>query len=359
MSLRDEGWSIADDKIMRIITRLSKEKLSLKEFIEGKMYVGLKTGLNDAFIINNDFYKALTTKSTKYKEIVKPYGVGRDLSRYGKPTIDKYIICIPNKWTDSKGSFKNENDAWDWLNSEYELISEHLKPFEKRAKMRTDQGKYWWELRACDYYNEFEKPKIVYPEIATNGRFSIDEEKSYFDMTSFIIGSESKELLGILNSKLINFLFRQISSEIRGGFLRWKRQYVYKLPIPKNIQNEKLSNNVELAVQLKQNYDIVIEKFSTYFSGQYKLEKLTKKLENWYELTFTEFIAELNKAIKAIGQTPLTKKDEFDWIELFEENKTKAQNLKSQIETTENEIDKMVYELYGLSKEEIEVVKNS
>lgn len=357
--LRDEGWSIADDKIMRIIARLSKEKLSLKEFIEGKMYVGLKTGLNDAFIINKDFYKALTSKSTKYKEIVKPYGVGRDLSRYGKPTIDKYIICIPNKWTDSKGSFKNENDAWNWLNSEYELISEYLKPFEKRAKMRTDQGKYWWELRACDYYNEFEKPKIVYPEIATNGRFSIDIEKSYFDMTSFIISSESKELLGILNSKLINFLFSQISSEIRGGFLRWKRQYVYKLPIPKNIQNEKLSNDVDIAVNLKQNYDIVIKKFGNYFSGQYKLEKLPKKLENWSELSFAAFITELNKAIKTAGQTPLTKKDEFEWLDLFEENKTKAQTLKSQIDTTEKAIDTMVYELYGLSEEEIEIVENS
>jgi type I restriction-modification system DNA methylase subunit len=357
--LRDEGWSIADDKIMRIITRLSKEKSSLKEFIGGKMYVGLKTGLNDAFIINKEFYKALTLKSTKYEEIVKPYGVGRDLSRYGKPTIDKYIICIPNKWTDSKGSFKNELDAWNWLNSEYELISEYLKPFEKRAKMRTDQGKYWWELRACDYYNEFEKSKIVYPEIANNGRFSIDIEKSYFDMTSFIIGSESKELLGILNSKLINFLFSQISSEIRGGFLRWKRQYVYKLPIPKNIQNKKLSNDVDIAIELSQALNDVIKKFTNYFSGQYNLEKLTKKLETWHDHNFSSFILELNKAIKATGKPTLSKKDEIDWMEIFEDYKQQAQTLKQEIDKTDKEIDKMVYELYGLSEEEIKIVEQS
>ena len=367
--LRDEGWSIADDKIMRIVSRLTNEKLSLKEFIEGKMYVGLKTGLNDAFIVNQDFYSSLISKSLKYKEIVKPYGVGRDLSRYGKPTIDKYIICIPNKWTDSFGDFENETEAWNWLNSEYELISDHLKPFEKRAKKRTDQGRYWWELRACDYYKEFQKSKIVYPEIATNGRFSIDIEKTYFDMTSFIIASESKELLGVLNSKLIKFLFLQMSSEIRGGFLRWKRQYVNNLPIPNHIQNDELSKAVEDTIRLVQDYDIVIERFKSFFKSSIKLTKLSKKLENWHELSFGEFVSELNKAIKMINKEriknelqpvkELTKLDEMDWMDVFETKKTEAQDLKQQIDSTDIEIDAMVYELYRLSEEEIAIVENS
>ena len=103
----------------------------------------------------------------------------------------------------------------------------------------------------------------------------------------------------------------------------------------------------------------LINKFLIYFSGQYKLEKLTKKLENWQELTFIEFISELNKAIKATGQVPLTKKDEFDWIELFEDSKTKTQNLITKINETDTNIDEMVYELYGLSPDEVKIVKAS
>ena len=82
----------------------------------------------------------------------------------------------------------------------------------------------------------------------------------------------------------------------------------------------------------------------------------SKKLENWSELSFADFITELNKAIKTTGQTPLTKKDEIEWMDLFEDYKKQAQTLKSQIETTEKAIDKMVYELYGLSEEEIWIV---
>jgi hypothetical protein len=178
-------------------------------------------------------------------------------------------------------------------------------------------------------------------------------------MTSFIIGSESKELLGILNSKLINFLFSQISSEIRGGFLRWKRQYVYKLPIPKNIQNKKLSNDVDIAIELSQALNDVIKKFTNYFSGQYNLEKLTKKLETWHDHNFSSFILELNKAIKATGKPTLSKKDEIDWMEIFEDYKQQAQTLKQEIDKTDKEIDKMVYELYGLSEEEIKIVEQS
>ena len=69
--------------------------------------------------------------------------------------------------------------------------------------------------------------------------------------------------------------------------------------------------------------------------------------------------SELNKAIKAAKGTLLTKKDEFEWMELFEENKKKALELKSQIEQTDREIDRMVYDLYGLTEEEIQIVENS
>ena len=69
------------------------------------------------------------------------------------------------------------------------------------------------------------------------------------------------------------------------------------------------------------------------------------------------FIKEINKAIKAQKGTPLTKKDEFDWIDLFEENKVKANKLQTEIAVTDKAIDGMVYELYGLSDEEIGIVE--
>ena len=96
---------------------------------------------------------------------------------------------------------------------------------------------------------------------------------------------------------------------------------------------------------------------------------INKKLKNWHELTFAEFIKELNKAIYSDNRqrrkdgveelSKLTKKDEFEWMELFEENKKKAVALQQQITQTEKEIDQMVYELYDLTDEEIAIIEKS
>lgn len=113
--------------------------------------------------------------------------------------------------------------------------------------------------------------------------------------------------------------------------------------------------------------------FSSYVSNKYGYRNLTRKLQNWHEHSFGDFIKELNKAIKkenrdrkkdagenAFIEIPeLTKKDEFEWMELFEVNKKKAQELQTQIASTEKEIDQIVYDLYGLTEEEIRIVEKN
>ncbi|MFO7839025.1 MAG: TaqI-like C-terminal specificity domain-containing protein, partial [Desulfosalsimonadaceae bacterium] len=98
---------------------------------------------------------------------------------------------------------------------------------------RYDQGEYWWELRACDYYEEFEKPKIMLPDISLRGNFALDEEGGkYCVNTAYIIANSEPYLLGILNSSLITFFYKNIASTYRGGYLRFIYQYLMVLPIP-------------------------------------------------------------------------------------------------------------------------------
>jgi len=142
---------------------------------------------------------------------------------------------------------------------------------------------------------------------------------------------------------------------------------------------------VENIIKIKMEFDSLLSKFYDLIIKDLNRDNsVNKKLQNWHELSFSNFIKGLNKAIKATNKRrakeaviildeneerhetspyevipALTKKDEFEWIELFEENKKKAVLLKTQIHTTNKEIDQMVYELYGLTKEEIEIVENS
>ena len=132
-----------------------------------------------------------------------------------------------------------------------------------------------------------------------------------------------------------------------------------RLPIPIKINQKPFSEKADLMLSLNKDFQQITNKFTTYFSSQYNLEKLSGKLEKWYELSFVDFIKELNKAIKGVKGTPLTKKDEFEWMDLFEENKKKALELKAEIDKTDKEIDQMVYELYGLTEDEIKIVEGN
>jgi hypothetical protein len=110
---------------------------------------------------------------------------------------------------------------------------------------------------------------------------------------------------------------------------------------------------------LSQAFESIRGKFIKLLSSNYSLDKVSNKLQNWHELEFGDFIKELNKAIKKSGGTPLTKLQEMEWMDVFETKKAEAQTLKAEIDKTDAEIDAMVYELYGLSEEEIAIVEGS
>ena len=99
--------------------------------------------------------------------------------------------------------------------------------------------------------------------------------------------------------------------------------------------------------------------FREYFKSKNGVSNLTKKLQNWYELDFGDFIQELNKTIKKAGGNKLSKMDEMDWMNVFETKKAEAESLKAEIDKIDREIDQMVYELYGLTEEEVRIIEES
>jgi type I restriction-modification system DNA methylase subunit len=354
-SLDENGWSLVSNEIASLVKRLKSVGTPLKEYIQNKMFVGLKTGYNAAFIIDEETYKAFLKSDARSNELLRPYTVGRDIQKYDKPVIDKYLICIPSKWTNLQNKFENEAEAWTWFKSNFSTLAAHLELHEEKCRKRSDQGEYWWELRACEYYGEFEKSKIIYSEIATEGRFTIDSKKLYCDMTAFVIGNDSKYLLSILNSKLFTFLFKHTSSEIRGGFLRWKRQYLYPLPIPDCSDTSKIEKSVESLLALTLNLQSAMLSFLELLQSKFELDKPSTKLKKWPSLDFKGFLAELKKA-----KVPnLSLDQEEEWLGYFNKKKAEAYALQSEIDRVDKEIDQMVYELYGLSKNEIQIVENS
>ena len=148
--------------------------------------------------------------------------------------------------------------------------------------------------------------------------FIYDETGLYCNNSMWILPTDNKALLGILNSKMGWWLTTKYCTQIQNGCqLIWK--YFGQIPIPPTTLE--LTDLVETMLALQKKFQSHTQKLATYISSQYHLDKLSGKLSFWYESNFSDFIKELNKAIKGSIDTPLTKKDEFEWMELFEENK--------------------------------------
>ncbi|MAB49399.1 MAG: restriction endonuclease subunit M [Flavobacteriaceae bacterium] len=180
-----------------------------------------------------------------------------------------------------------------------------------------------------------------------------------------------KFILAQLSSKLLSFYFRYKANEFDALFPKIKIGEYKNLPIIIRIRSLQTPfiEAVNIMLDTKSILFNLIVKFQNYLTTTFQLQKLSKKLQNWHELEFGDFIKELNKAIKAnnklrvkdgLEEVPtLTKKDEFEWLDLFEDNKQKAQALQTQINQTDKQIDAMVYQLYGLTDDEISIVENS
>jgi hypothetical protein len=94
--------------------------------------------------------------------------------------------------------------------------------------------------------------------------------------------------------------------------------------------------------------------FLTFIRTKFGIEKESTKLRNWYELDFNGFLTELNKA-----KVKVTLEEQLAWQSLFAKQKAQAQEIKSKIDETDKKIDSMVYELYGLTEEEIKIVEGN
>ena len=223
-SLDDSGWNLGSEAEQNLLQKLKTNTVPLGEYVNGKIYRGVLTGLNEAFVINEETKDRLIKEDVSSAEVIKPFLAGRDIKKYQTPFSDKYLIFIPKGYTNSNG--KNPKSGWRWLQEKYPAIAKHLEPFEAKAKKRFDKGEYWWELRACEYYDEFEKPKIMLPDIALKMQAQFDTKATYCVNTAYIIPVNDKYLLGLINSKITSYYYSKISTSIRGGYFRFIRQYL-------------------------------------------------------------------------------------------------------------------------------------
>lgn len=231
-NLSSNTWFIGSTEELALKTKIERVGKPLKDW-DVKIYFGIKTGFNKAFIIDQNKRDELVVKDPRSAEIIRPVLHGKNIKRYINEWAGLYLIAT---------GFDID------IPTLYPAVFEHLKLFEEKTKKRDDQGKNWWNLRSCAYYKEFNKEKIVWREITATQSFCLGEEGLFVVAPAAFLVSEklsNKFLLGILNSRLVLWYFSCLAHNLGESGLEWKKAKIETIPIPFSVENRLIVVEIE------------------------------------------------------------------------------------------------------------------
>lgn len=235
----DSEWQFVSNEQESILSKLNKNTISLKEFVSGKIYSGIKTGFNKAFVIKNedDSNKLLNSES---KAILRHYAQSTDIKQWGIENDNKYFLAT----------------GYDIdVMHKYPTAFAFLNQFKKELIQRGDKGLKYYNLRPCAYYDDFDKTKIIYIHTAKDHQFYYDTKGYYINNSCYMIVSDSKFLFCFLNSKLFKY-FKKIKFVAYGdgqidGRCKLDYNKMITVPIKKDVDEKEFAKIVDQILAAK------------------------------------------------------------------------------------------------------------
>jgi len=264
------SWTVLTDIERRIKEKIEKVGTPLKDW-DIQINYGIKTGFNDAFIIDGAKRKELIEKHPKSEEIIRPILRGRDIKRYSYEVNDLWLIYIPwhfplhNNESISGVSEAAENQFMIQYPAIYNHLLQYKNELSNRNKAETGIRYEWYALQrwGSNYWNDFSKPKIMYPNMTKFLPFYYNESGFYQNDKSFMIVGENIEYLtAFLNSSLFKFCFLENFPELQGGTRELRKIFFDKIPVLKvNSNTNKTFNDLVLKIQSLKIIGIDIKEF--------------------------------------------------------------------------------------------------
>jgi hypothetical protein len=204
-SFEKSGWVLEPPAGRSLMERMQRNCVQLAEYVGASPQYGIKTGFNEAFVVDTQTRDSLVSRDSSSAELFRPFLRGQDIGRWDPDWKGQWIIAL-----------KTSSDrAWPWAGeaslkeaeakfaTTYPAIHGRMAGFRTELQAREDQGRFWWELRPCAYYDAFEQAKIVYQVIQFYPGYCFDRSGHLFNDKGFMLSSTDAFLLAALNSPLM------------------------------------------------------------------------------------------------------------------------------------------------------------
>jgi hypothetical protein len=349
-----DAWSLESPAVDELMQKIKSVGTPLKDFIGMKPLYGIKTGFNEAFLIEDEIKKEIVQENPKSTEIIKPYLRGQDIKRWNPKWQNLWIILLKSssdyEWLWSDAGLEAE----EVFANDYPAVYKYLKGFEESLRKRQDKGRYWWELRSCAYYDFFEQPKVLYQEIQFHSAYSHDMTRGFTNNKVFIIPGYDLYVLGVLNSPLIWWHNWRYLPHMKDEALTPKAELLQDLPIAPPTDSIRAESE-ELVSQLieitKANQDSHRDVLN-WLQLEQSVSKPGQKLEDFAQLSIQDFIKEIRaRRPKPAGGLNPTAIKEIQQV--YNDYAPAIQTRRAEALKLERRLSDLVNQAYGLTPEDV------
>ncbi len=350
-------WSLEPPAVDELMQKIRNVGVTLKDFAGLKPVYGIKTGRNQAFLIEETTKSKLLQDEPKATEIIKPYLRGQDIKRWNYEWQNLWMIV----------AFHGiEIDLYPAVKAHLAQYREKLEPCPKDWDKSRDgewagrkPGKYqWYELQDnFDHWEEFQQPKIIWQDLAFHPRFCLDDRGLFAEMTCFALPSSDLWLLAVLNSPLIwSWLWRN-AIHGKDEVLRLKNLYTENIPIapPTDTIRAEAEPIVSRLIEITKANQEAHRDVLDWLRIEHSIDKPGQKLEDFSSLDADEFVKEVKKRKpkSAGGFSPKAVKEAR---EVYHDYAPAIQSRKAEALTLEHRLSDLVNQAYGLTPEEIDLM---
>jgi methylase of polypeptide subunit release factors len=357
--LGTESWSLESPAADDLLQKLQRVAVPLREFAARRPLFGIKTGLNEAFLIDTPTKNALVASDAGSTQLLRRYVRGQDIDRWQAEWAGFWMIALKSS---------GDHD-WPWADAgdqaqavfaqTYPAIYRHLMKYHDALIKRQDQGRYWWELRACAYWDKFDSPKLFYQDITWQPQVCYDASGTLCNNTVYFVPSDDLWVMAVMNAPIGWWYAWRKAQHGKDEALRYYTEFVETFPIPRPTpqQRQIAEDAIRRLIAIKDQEQQGKASLFDWLRVEYEIEKPNQKLQMPTRLEQDAFVAEVRKLRgRAKPLSPVALRALRDG---YTQTVGPLRELEPEMLILEQQLDRIVNEAFGLSAAEVRLMWDS
>jgi hypothetical protein len=362
------SWTLEPPAVMALLEKIRRNGVPLAEYAGVRPLYGIKTGLNEAFLIDGATRDRLVRDDPACADIIKPYLRGQDIQRWYSPDSGLFMILLksssdhPWPWADAASEgiaeaiFRQTYPSLHRHMKQYEIIDEPGAARRRGLRFREDHGRFWWELRPCAYYDLFEGPKIFYQAIQFYPNYSLQSQTILGNNKTYFIPSNDIQILITLNSPTSWYFSWRHFIHMKDEALSNDQVKINQFPIPSLPASEATASLewVHSITESSHSLSRASAAVTDWLRHEFGVEKPGRALTEPHKLDADGFIAAVRAALpkrRKLSAAEIARLRQ-EWVDTL----TPARQAAATILRCEQQLSDLVNQAYGLTPEEVRLM---